>query len=388
MITTSLVNANANMIPLADKSVHCIVTSPPYWDLRDYGVAGQLGAEDTPDQYVDAMLAVGAELWRVLRDDGTLWLNLGDSYAGSWGGYGQTGPGSQRPRNSEFYDRPGYDGRSKQRPAASRRHDGIKNKDLVGIPWLVAFAFRAAGWWLRRDIVWSKTNPMPESVRDRPVGSHEYVFLLSKSRFYYYDRESVQVPASASSLAHLDPVRNLRSVWTIATSPYTGAHFATFPPTLAQTCILAGTSAAGVCPTCGAPFERITEKSDQVDPSSKGSYYDRGKTNVNSAGRAQPGERYLNKTAGWAPSCGGHGHDLDPVPAMVFDPFAGSGTTLQGARQLGRSSIGCDLKLSYLRENARPRLQLDKLAAWHGQPNPQADDLDGLPLLETFSHDL
>jgi DNA modification methylase len=228
-----------------DGSVQTCVTSPPYWGLRDYGNDGQLGLEPTPDEYVANMVAVFREVRRVLADDGTLWLNLGDSYAG--GGRG------------------GLQGHSPE---------GLKPKDLVGIPWRVAFALQADGWWLRQDIIWHKPNPMPESVTDRCTKAHEYVFLLSKSARYFYDApavsESAVTPAGVTwqqrkaagvasnnrgasqvgnvrthgsgdhNLTRQDGQRNRRSVWTIATKPYSGAHFAVMPADLVEPCILAG----------------------------------------------------------------------------------------------------------------------------------------------------
>lgn len=162
-------------------SVQCVVTSPPYWGLRDYGVPGQLGLEPTPEEYVANMVEVFREVWRVLRDDGTVWLNLGDSYAGSWGNYHPTGQGGQRAKQTERWKRGAYDDKADWRPPTSGKFEGLKPKDLVGVPWRIAFALQADGWYLRSDIIWSKPNPMPESVTDRPTRAHEYVFLLSKS---------------------------------------------------------------------------------------------------------------------------------------------------------------------------------------------------------------
>jgi DNA modification methylase len=243
---------------LEDGSVNCCVTSPPYWGLRDYGVDGQLGLEPTPDEFVAKMVDVFREVRRVLRDDGTLWLNLGDSYAGgNRGGQGNASTISQGSRQQN------------ESMVGGGAVLGLKPKDLVGIPWRVAFALQADGWWLRQDIIWAKPNPMPESVRDRCTKAHEYIFLLSKSRKYYYDAEAVKEPASPltnsrgsgtgpknattefdsgvkanSSFApaingHVTH-RNKRSVWTVTTKPYPEAHFATYPPKLIEPCILAG----------------------------------------------------------------------------------------------------------------------------------------------------
>jgi DNA modification methylase len=233
--------------PIADESVQCCVTSPPYWGLRDYGVAGQLGLERTPAEYVEKMVAVFREVRRVLRKDGTVWLNLGDCYNAYNGG---AGPGSKLSGNQ-----------TKARPRLQSgygiRDSGLKPKDLVGIPWRVAFALQADGWWLRSDIVWAKPNPMPESITDRPTRAHEYVFLLTKSARYFYDadaiRTAIQQPAAISrrhagfngrwdalSKEQQAAGANARTVWSIATEPYAEAHFATFPTELARRCILAG----------------------------------------------------------------------------------------------------------------------------------------------------
>jgi len=217
---------------LPAESVQTCVTSPPYFGLRDYGHAAQIGLEETPDEYVAQLVAVFREVRRVLRDDGTLWLNLGDSYAndGKWGGYsggkhtkalhGDTGVGRER------------------------RTTGLKPKDLIGIPWRVAFALQADGWWLRQDIIWHKPNPMPESIKDRCTKAHEYVFLLSKSASYFYDAKAVQEKATGKPPGNKThkaaDERNRRSVWTIGSKPYAGAHFATMPPELAALCIQAG----------------------------------------------------------------------------------------------------------------------------------------------------
>jgi len=266
-------------------SVQCVVTSPPYYGLRDYGVDGQIGLEPTPEAYVEKLVKVFREVRRVLKDDGTLWLNLGDSYAGSG-----RGPEGGLSKGENFRELEG-----KHKPYVS---DVIKPKDLIGIPWMVAFALRADGWYLRSDIIWAKPNPMPESVRDRPTKSHEYIFLLTKSQDYFYDYEAVLEPANydgrkdtvmkgskkykdgsylangnANSLSvkgrerwrfknlqedgqqpntiherraaglkdEVYAVRNKRDVWTVNTKSYSGAHFATFPTELIEPCILAGT---------------------------------------------------------------------------------------------------------------------------------------------------
>ena len=251
---------------LADASVHTCVTSPPYYGLRDYGCEGQIGLERTPDEYVAALVGVFREVRRVLRDDGTLWLNLGDSYAGYHGN--SRVADADAPSN-----KPGY---TENMRASTVGMGGLKQKDMIGIPWMVAFALRADGWYLRSDIIWSKPSCMPESVKDRPTRAHEYVFLLSKSPSYYYDADAVREPFAESTLTE-SPIRereagsafvdgtpgrrkqfggtnampnpkgrNRRSVWTVATQPFAEAHFATMPPALAEPCILAGSGVDGV----------------------------------------------------------------------------------------------------------------------------------------------
>lgn len=250
---------------MPDKSVHCCVTSPPYFGLRDYGVDGQIGLEQTPDEFVQALVEVFREVRRVLRDDGTLWLNLGDSYARN-PAKGQHKPGQSGGKNAYVYDN------GNGRASSTFLGDGLKEKDLIGIPWRVAFALQADGWYLRQDIIWNKPNPMPESVRDRCTKAHEYVFLLSKSPRYYFDSEAIKEPVAASTVERLaqptlseqtgsarvpgktngnmkavgnGETRNRRSVWTVTTKPFKGAHFATFPPELIEPCILAGCPIGG-----------------------------------------------------------------------------------------------------------------------------------------------
>lgn len=219
---------------LPDNSVHCCVTSPPYYGLRDYGMAGQIGREPIPEQYIVRLVEIFREVRRVLRADGTLWLNIADSYAGS--GKGRNADGSHRPDGKQGTNRGTIAGVLHKAPSSV----GCKPKDLMGIPWMLAFALRQDGWYWRSDIIWMKNNPMPESVKDRPTRCYEHVFLFSKSRRYFYDAESVAEPTAAST------VRNLRDVWQINKVPYKGTHFATFPPKLAETCIVAGCPPAGI----------------------------------------------------------------------------------------------------------------------------------------------
>lgn len=275
---------------LESKSVHTCVTSPPYFGLRDYDVEGQIGLERTPDEFVERLVHVFREVWRVLRDDGTLWLNLGDSYT--------SGNRSYRDSDSSIKGR----GMAYRAPCP----EGLKPKDLIGIPWRVAFALQADGWYLRQDIIWHKPNPMPESVRDRCTKAHEYIFMLSKSPKYYFDSEAVKEPLAESSLQRLAQniegqtgtsraygktngtfkaqgnvetgLRNRRSVWTVTTKPFKEAHFATFPPDLIEPCVLAGS----------------------------------------------------------------------PVGGTVLDPFFGAGTTGLVSQNHGRNWVGCELNQDYI----------------------------------------
>lgn len=249
-LDTVLLNGDAltQLRTLHSASIQCCVTSPPYFGLRDYGHAGQIGLEDTPDAYVANLVAVFREVRRVLKDDGTVWLNLGDSY--------NNFRVSQRGQSLHALEQ-------RDKPTGRRPVDpGLKEKDLIGIPWRVAFALQADGWYLRQDIIWHKPNPMPESVTDRCTKAHEYLFLLTKSARYYYDAEAVNEPASDpyrpaqggyARMSSGDPYadqnagewgvkgrRNRRSVWTVTTKPYKGAHFAVMPEALVKPCVLAG----------------------------------------------------------------------------------------------------------------------------------------------------
>jgi DNA modification methylase len=257
---------------MPDGSVRCAVTSPPYWGLRDYGHDDQIGLEQTPEQYVAQMVEVFCEVRRVLADDGTLWLNLGDSYAG--GGEKHAGRNDQGGASTSSRLGPkknGLPGNANIRGATFKVSHGLKPKDLVGIPWRVAFALQADGWYLRQDIIWAKPNPMPESVTDRCTKAHEYVFLLTKSPRYYYDHKAAAEPAkyaghtvkasnpdsakngakgkygaTAVGFTQHDTVvgetRNRRSVWTVNTKPFKGAHFAVMPEALVEPCVLAGSA--------------------------------------------------------------------------------------------------------------------------------------------------
>ena len=284
------------------ESIQCVVTSPPYWGLRDYGSDGQLGLEETPELYVENMVNVFREIKRVLKDDGTCWLNLGDSY------YGGGWKGASLNKNSGDIQKAHKGTHCGEQIKHDPKHPIIKTKDLVGIPWRVALALQADGWYLRQDIIWHKPNPMPESVQDRCTKAHEYIFLLTKSANYFYDADAVREPVAESSIGRLnqnidqqvgttranggkksngnlkavgdiEKGRNKRSVWTITTKPYKEAHFAVFPPKIPELCIKAGSKEGDI----------------------------------------------------------------------VLDPFFGSGTTGWVAQRLGRKWIGIELNAKYIK---------------------------------------
>ncbi len=273
-------NALDELKHMETESIDCCVTSPPYYNLRDYGIEGQIGLETTPDEYISKLVDVFREVRRILKKDGTLWLNIGDSYAGS--GKGKKDTHTRNMGNKGTLNNSALQG--------NFRNEVIKPKDLIGIPWLLAFALRADGWYLRQDIIWSKSNCMPESVRDRCTRSHEYIFLLSKSRKYYYDSEAIMEKAVTSDrsfprgskgtftpntgrrkqeefgnrrytgfneryFAKVSPLkRNKRDVWNVPTCGFKGAHFAVFPEKLIEPCVLAGCPNGGTVldPFCGS----------------------------------------------------------------------------------------------------------------------------------------
>jgi DNA modification methylase len=349
---------------LPDESVHCCVTSPPYWGLRDYGEEGQIGLEETPEAYVERLVDVFREVRRVLRDDGTLWLNLGDSYAAN--------------RSYQVTDQKW---REVGNEKASTVPPGPKPKDLVGIPWRVAFALQADGWWLRSAIVWHKPNPMPESVRDRPTSSYEHVFLLAKSERYFYDADAIAEESTGRDAGngfdrpHMiskgegnpEPwtadgkaTRNRRNVWTITTKPYSEAHFAVYPPDLIEPCIKAGTSEKGRCPECGAPWERVVGRRDpETTGAATGGDPARADGGVRERDPSGAGGNRLARIridgSGWTPACD---HDAEPVPCTVLDPFGGAGTTGLVADRLGRDAVLIELNPEYA-EMAEHRIRGD-----------------------------
>jgi DNA modification methylase len=352
------------------QSVHSCVTSPPYYGLRDYkippstwgdGWVGCLGNEPTVEMYLTHLVEVFFEVRRVLRDDGTLWLNLGDSYASG----STSGP---QGKNGQRADRA-----FTARGAGGVVPEGMKPKDLMMVPAMAAIALRSAGWYLRSDIIWHKPNPMPESIRDRPTSAHEHVFLLTKNPRYYYDADAIAEPSvadhgsgngykrpaqiSRNGRGSDDPYtpkpsRNRRNVWTVSAAPYKGAHFATFPPKLIEPMILAGTSAKGACGSCGAPWVRQTETSYD-NPGNRTTNGPRSLAQRHeTAGFAVRLEKRV-ETLGWSPSCACPA--ADPVPCVVLDPFLGSGTTLMVADWNGRDGVGIELSAAYA-EMARARI--------------------------------
>ena len=391
-----LIQANALHIPLRDASVQCCVTSPPYWGLRDYGVTGQLGLERTPEAYVDKMVECFREVRRVLREDGTLWLNMGDTYlAGKPRNQEVCESGGMRWSNEQSRTRGNGAGqrighRSSFRRDRMERQDhphksapALKPKDLVGIPWLLAFALRADGWYLRSEITLCKRNPMPESVTDRPTSATEKLFLLTKSARYFYDSDAVReaylpqsVVRSQYASQHTGPRktlhfpehsdkrdpsapdgipcnphgRNLRNWWEYVSTPFPDAHFATFSPELPKRCILAGTSERGACAKCGAPWERMTDREfvPQQDVSrERGVRGAAGQKPMDASNGLEgfPRGTTTHTTIGWRPACA---CNAPTVPCVVLDPFGGSMTTVAVAEGLGRRGIGMDLKPEYL----------------------------------------
>lgn len=420
---------------MPDESVHCIVSSPPYYGLRDYGLPpqiwggdpacehrwqdasyrledhgdqgetdglegssdaqratrlgditcgacdtcgawrGSLGLEPTPELYVQHLMSVLLEALRVLREDGTLWLNLGDSYSS----------GGRRSYDAD-------------RKLAAREHDGrpaappgLPPKSLLGIPWRVALALQAAGATLRCDVIWAKGNPMPESVQDRPTRAHEYLFLFSKAERYFYDGEAIREPATVGyrgssfnagkTAEHQlgrtsdepradDKKRNKRSVWTVNTQPFPEAHFAVFPPELVRPCILAGTSERGCCARCGAPIEREVERVRMVDgkPAQLGAsrqsvHAGPPREMDNNTGTSGIGHKRIStstRTTGWRRTCN---CDAGTVPCTVMDPFNGAGTTGLVALQEGRSYLGIELNPEYVAISNRRLAQTNPLFA-------------------------
>jgi DNA modification methylase len=341
--------------------VDCVVSSPPFYGLRDYGVESQIGLEATPDEWVASLVAVFRECRRLLKPAGVMWVECGDSY-GTSGGQGETGSSD------------GLTGRGPRGP----RIRSVKPKDLLGQPWLLAFALRADGWYLRQCVIWHKPNAMPESVRDRCTTAHSYVFLLSKSPRYWFDADAIAEPAGALATRNgdefvrsrenreavgikgfssgtpnhtrLEGAKNARSVWTIPPAGYPDAHFATFPEALVERMLKAGCPEQ-VCASCGKARERVSEQ-DEPPPGYTPAYQTRRFAS------ATGGYTRASATVGWS-DCGcGAGF----TPGVVLDPFMGSGTTALVARRLGRKAIGVELSPAYAAMAARRTDQLSLLA--------------------------
>lgn len=389
---------------LESNSIHCCITSPPYYGLRDYGTEGQIGLEPTPEEFIDKLISVFHEVYRVLRPDGTLWVNMGDSYFGSWGNYGgkNRGKGSQREiGNGSSVPNPAYDGLEAFRPPQTAKHSKYKPKDRMFIPHRLALALLDDGWYARDEIVWAKPSPMPESVTDRCTKAHEFVFMFSKQERYFYDKEAIQETSvskemrkgfrggdgtrytnnrsfdnSAESINGSGSLpqpnkRNKRSVWHVVSQGYPEAHFATFSPKLIEPMILAGTSTKGCCPECGSPAKRILNKTRKATrpgektkikvPSgwdtSKGSHgtiHKDGRTKepeyreVEEVGNRDPKRHCtITDTIGWEPTCKCGKELYQFLPCTVLDPFAGSGTTLAVSLQHGRNAIGIEINPEY-----------------------------------------
>jgi DNA modification methylase len=415
---------------LPDESVHCVCTSPPYYGLRSYGTEpqvwggepncqhefeteivtgeirtglglaalgeryrggghkqgdipkiraergfcpcgawrGDLGLEPTPELFIAHLVEVFREVRRVLRKDGTAWVNLGDSYAGSCGAQGHRETAATISRHS-IKSHP-----KKASHTGSIRSAGLKPKDLMMLPAQLALALRADGWWLRSEIVWAKRAPMPESCTDRPTCAHEKVYLLSKSKTYYYDAEAVKEEASELTTCRPNPSRgektrqrethehgntrrridadvpyrpshrNMRNVWHLGPEPFPEAHFATFVSEIPRRAILAGTSARGVCPKCGAPWVRLIRKTFVPGNTSRKAGAFKG-LDASIGWKDEPCGTNDVETIGWRASCKCDAGD--PIPAKILDCFLGSGTTAMVADQLGRDCIGIELAPSY-----------------------------------------
>jgi DNA modification methylase len=357
-----IIRADARQIPLIDACVDCVITSPPYWNLRDYGNAGQIGLERSPDAYVAELVAVFDEVRCVLKDTGTVWLNIGDSYAA--GGKGGGGSFMAQRREAAWQKQSTLNG-------WRRQPEGLKEKDLVGIPWRVAFALQADGWYLRSDIIWSKPNPMPESVTDRPTKAHEYLFLLSKQERYHYDAQAIAEPVSAAMLQQIDEGYD-----GLGLKDYEAAGVQN--PSSVKTRIIANAQKRQrlFCRVCGAEgwyhhsqeCPRCGEDADPCRCDRGGRIRERPNGVSNADAKVQPigvnsscGSGYLtrNRRTVWTvptmPYAGAHFATMPeklvepcilagcPMGGLVFDPFCGSGTVLAVAARLGRRAVGTDL---------------------------------------------
>lgn len=364
-------------------SVHCVVTSPPYFGLRNYEAEGQIGLETTPEDYIQRLVETFDAVKDVLHPHGTVWVNLGDSYWGSMGGSFKDKDlqNSYTDKMTEEENTLAIRSPTPYSQTRVREYGGYKPKDLIGIPWMFAFAMRARGWYLRTDIIWNCPNKMPESCKDRPGRAHEYMFLFTKSRDYFYDDEAVRVPSSTAfdpnkkrradskSASKFVPgntsphregrvfpfrtgTRRLRTVWDVTLEPYKGAHSAPYPTKLVEPCVKAGSSEGGCCSQCLNPLKRTLEKvrirekeTDRawqglpsVTPPQRSIPYEPKKQ-----GSMEPEWEYT--TTGWERTCK---CDSTVIPCTVLDPFSGSGTTGLVATSLGRNYVGVDINGDYL----------------------------------------
>lgn len=359
-------DAKDRLQDLPEESVQTAVTSPPYWGLRDYGAEGQLGLEPTPEEYVENLVDVFGELKKVLRPDGTFWLNMGDSYYNYRPGKGQN-MGKQSVSNTD-QDLP------ENCPRRANKIDGLKEKDLVGMPWRLAFALQEDGWYLRSDIIWNKPDPMPESIKDRPTSSHEFIFLFAKNKDYFYDHDAIKEPLKEASKERYNygfggkkneklketgenstavvgereatEGKNKRDVWTVTTDSFTGAHFAVFPPDLIEPCVKAGTSAAGQCTNCGAPLRRQTEtekmERNREDPLTESKFQNAG----GRQGCANDHKGTKSETVGWQKTCDCETSETERQ--TVLDPFSGAATAGIAALKNGRRYVGIELNEDYI----------------------------------------
>lgn len=393
-----IANADARRLPLADGSVHCVVTSPPYMGLRDYKCKGQIGLEGSTAEYVAELVGVFREVRRVLRHDGVCWLNLGDSY--SQGNNGAACGVDPKQSARRFGVRPNENGGS-----------GVSGGNLIGVPWRVALTLQADGWILRSEIIWHKRSPMPESVKTRPTRAHEHVFLLAKSPKYFYDWYAVmekQAPPSGGRQraalrqsfdyaeneyktcnvgrghdglhkAAINPAgRNLRSVWTLSSEPFPGSHFATFPRKLVVPCIKAGTSARGCCPACGAQWVREVESEgdDRAFGRGQNPGQTSGASNRTISGIVPSFRPTRVSKLGFRQSCPCSPHE--PVPSVVLDPFGGAGTVPLVAEALGRRGIATELNPDYC------RMALQRIRRPHKR-HTRPDDGRPMPLFSGLS---
>lgn len=364
---------------LPDNHVQCVVTSPPYYGLRAYLPDGhpdkhlEIGLEESPQEFIEKLVQVFREVRRVLRPNGTLWLNIGDSYAS------QGGPQIDGTKQTVGSQQGAWSGLSR------RPTNGLKPKDLMMIPARVAIALCSDGWYLRSDIVWSKPTAMPESVTDRPTKAHEYIFLLAKSERYYYDADAIREPLKpktfttygtkhrpqgndslglvksdnwGSTVAERQPKltadgeiagANKRTIWTVASQPYHEAHFATFPPKLIEPCILAGTSPKA-CEHCGAPWQRATEQGPSIKMSGPHPKITAVHESIKPLGQTsafRTGQVTTRQTTGWKPTCTCE-NNTGSGKCIVLDPFAGAGTVPLVAIRHGRDWLGIELNETYI----------------------------------------